>query len=82
MIILLIKLIHPSLDNLLSLLFFAVLCKIKYTFYFAAQRAYVELHFLMDNLTKKWGARKAYHFVHNIVSFFGGVSNSSKEIGY
>lgn len=82
MVILIIKLIHPSLDGLLSLVFFAGLCKIKYTFYFAAQRAYVELHFLMDNLTKKWGARRTYHFVHNLIAFFGGVSNSSKEIGY
>lgn len=80
--ILLGKMIHPSFPHLIELVTFVLLCKIKYTFYFPAQRAYVELHFSLDNFMKKCGKRKIYHIIHKFISFLGGVSNTSKEIAY
>jgi hypothetical protein len=81
-VILLAKTFPPSLPSLLLFLSFAILCKLKYSFYFAAQKAYVELHFLLDNVTKRWGARRAYHLLHALLARLGGVSNDAKEIAY
>lgn len=70
------------MSALLLFFSFALLCKLKYSFYFAAQKAYVELHFLLDSVTKRWGARRAYHFLHAFLAGLGGVSNDVKEIMY
>lgn len=81
-LILFVKAFSLSLSSLLLFFSFGLLCKLKYSFYFAAQKAYVELHFLLDNVTKRWGARRAYHLLHAVLARLGGVYNDAKEIMY
>ena len=81
-LILLAKAFPPSLSNVLPFFTFALLCKLKHCFYFATQKAYMEVHFLVDNVSKRWGGRRAYHLLHACLARLGGVSNDSKEIAY
>lgn len=75
----------PTPAKLLELAAFAFFCKIKYTFYFPAQKAYVELHFALDNLTRRMGGRSIYHIAYMAVSAMGGIGGAratGREIAY
>jgi hypothetical protein len=67
---------------LLKIVAFIILCKVKYSLYFGAQKGYSEMHFFVDRLMKKWGFRKGYHLVHKIFRKMGAVYNLSNRISY
>lgn len=79
---LLLKLMYLNLNDLYSFVIYAIIIKLKYSFYFPAQKAFVELHFYFDKISKIWNIRKLYHFIHNLISIFGGVYNNKKEMTY
>jgi hypothetical protein len=66
-------LMQLDLHSLYELVLLATICKLKYSFYFAAQKAYVELHFAFDNITKRCGGRRIYHILYLGISKFGGT---------
>jgi hypothetical protein len=61
---------------------FAVLVKLKYSFYYPSQKAFVELHFAFDNLTRRWGCRPLYHLLYMAVTVFSSTYATDREIAY
>ena len=65
-----------------GLVVYALWVKAKYSMYFGSQKAFVELHFSFDHLSKRWGMRSCYHLVYKVVSNFSGVYSGNREIVY
>lgn len=57
---------------------FAVIVKLKYSFYYPSQKAYVELHFAFDNLTRKYGCRPLYHILYMSITIFSSTYGSDR----
>lgn len=68
--------------RLLDFLVFAAILKIKYSFYYPGQKAFLELHFSLDKLTRRWGCRPIYHLLVMAISHFSSTYRSEREILY
>lgn len=66
-------LLNHDLASLVEFVTFAVFVKLKYSFYFPSQKAFVELHFALDNLTRKWNCRSLYHFLYMGITVFSST---------
>jgi hypothetical protein len=67
-----------SLIPVLEFAAFAFLIKLKYSFYYPSQKAFVELHFAFDNLTRKWGCRPLYHVLYMGINIFSSTYGSER----
>jgi hypothetical protein len=79
---LLLNLLSFNLKSVLEFASFAFLIKLKYSFYYPSQKAFVELHFAIDNLTRKWGCRPLYHLIYMGITVFSSTYGSDRELGY
>lgn len=61
---------------------FGALVKAKYGFYYPSQKAFVELHFAFDNLTRKWGFRPLYHLLYMGITVFSSTYGTDRELTY
>lgn len=71
-----------DLVSLVEYATFALLVKLKYSFYYPSQKAFVELHFAFDNLTRRWGCRPIYHLLYMSITIFSSTYGSDRELGY
>lgn len=71
--VLFLYLLKHDLASLVEFVTFAVFVKLKYSFYFPSQKAFVELHFALDNLTRKWNCRSLYHFLYMGITIFSST---------
>jgi hypothetical protein len=69
-------------QSLLEFLTFAAIVKLKYSFYFPSQKAFVELHFAFDNLTRRWGCRPIYHLLYMGVTVLSSTYTVERELSY
>lgn len=79
---LLLSLFKFNLLSLLEFITFAFFVKIKYSFYSPAQKAFVELHFAFDNLTRKWRIRPIYHIFYMGINLLSGTYSTERELLY
>ena len=76
------SMLRMDLLNLVEFTTFALLVKLKYSFYYPSQKAFVELHFAFDNLTRRWGCRPIYHILYMSITVFSSTYGSDRELGY
>jgi hypothetical protein len=79
---LLVGMLKFSLLSVAEFATFAILVKLKYSFYYPSQKAFVELHFAFDNLTRRWGCRPLYHVLYMGITVFSSTYGSDRELGY
>lgn len=56
--------------KLLQFIFFAAIVKMKYRFYRPSHKAYNEMHFFLDRLSRRLNIRWAYHSIYWCVTLF------------
>lgn len=76
-----------TVDMVLQLVLYIIICKIKYSFNGPTQKAYKELHFAIDGKFKQLGCRGFYQRMYKIISLMGETypsenGNTDNEILY
>lgn len=59
-----------------------IIMKFKYEIHYGTRRAYEEIHFGLDRISKLVNLRGGYHVLHRSVSQLGSNWNSGKQITY
>lgn len=67
----------------IELINMAMFMKFKYSLHYGTRKAYEDIHFGLDRVSKGLGIRSLYHNLHKFISLLGyGVWNKSKQITY
>lgn len=63
-------------EKILQFLTYVLILKIKYRFYAPAHKAYNEVHFFFDRISRYFKFRSFYHFVYRAISCFSNDAYS------
>lgn len=77
---LLVESILVNRASFLRFLVYGLIVKLKYRFYQPTHKAYNQIHFFFDRLSRRFKCRAIYHVVYKIISFFSNDIYSTPAV--
>lgn len=69
--------------RIIELIILVVVLKFKYSLHYGTRKAYSDIHFGLDKISKGLGIRSIYHSMHKLISHLSyGVWNNLKQVTY